>query len=78
MPHFGRIQRNLSATRRDIHERVHRLYQEYLRLYLTMKGAPPRDTNTRLHYEIRLQEISAYFDAISGGYWSRTSKGGQK
>ncbi len=78
LPHFGRIQRNLSATRRDIHERVHRLYQEYLRLYLTMKGAPPRDTNTRLHYEIRLQEISAYFDAISGGYWSRTSKGGQK
>ena len=78
LPHFGRIQRNLSGIRRDIGERVHRLYQEYLRLYIIMKGAPPNDAKTKMYHEIRLQEISAYFDAVSGGYWSRASTGGFK
>ena len=78
LPHFGRIQRNLSGIRQDTTERVHRLYQEYMRLYIIMKGAPPKDPKTKMYHEIRLQEISAYFDAISGGYWSRASKGGTK
>jgi hypothetical protein len=77
LPHWGRIERNLSAVRQDMAERVHRLYLEYKRVARTLALHPPANVLARQFHEIRLQEIAAYFDAISGGYWSKKTRGVQ-
>jgi hypothetical protein len=71
LSHWGRIERNQSAIRQDLLDRVQRLYLEYHRVARTLCFAPPADELARQHLELRLQEIAAYLDAISGGYWSR-------
>jgi photosystem II stability/assembly factor-like uncharacterized protein len=75
LPHWGRIQRNLGAIRQDITERVHQLYMEYKRVARTLVYNPPADELTRQFLTIRLQEITAYLDSVSGGYWSKKTKG---
>ena len=77
LPHWGRIQRNLSAIRQDITERIHRMYNEYRRVSLILAYHPPANAFVRMQHEIRLQEISAYFDGLSGGYWSKATGGEQ-
>ena len=77
LPHWGRIERNLGAIRRDLAERLNRLYQEYVRVARMMVHAPPADALTREYHKIRLQELTAYFDAVSGGYWSKALRGEQ-
>jgi photosystem II stability/assembly factor-like uncharacterized protein len=78
LPHWGRVERNLAAIRQDLSERVHRLYLEYRRLARILVYAPPADELVRQYHEIRLQEISAYLDAVSDGDWSKgtTSRSG--
>ena len=77
LPHWGRIQRNLSFIRQDIMERTSRLYNEYRRLALIMAYMPPKNAYVRINHQLRMQEISAYLNAISGGYWNRAT-GGEK
>jgi hypothetical protein len=77
LPHWGRIQRNLSGIRQDMGERIHRLYVEYQRVARILVHSPPADRLTRANLEIRLQELTAYFDAISGGSWSKYRRGAQ-
>lgn len=75
LPHWGRVDRNLAGVRQDLTERVQRLYREYVRVARTLVASPPADLLTRSYLKIRLQEIAAYFDAISGGYWSKKTGG---
>ena len=77
LPHWGRIQRNLSFIRQDIMERTSRLYMEYRRLALIMAYMPPKNTYVRINHQLRIEEISAYLNAISGGYWNKAI-GGEK
>lgn len=73
LPHWGRIERNLNGVRQELTERVHRLYVEYRRNARILVFAPPAHELTRQYHEIRLQEIAAYLDAVSGGYWSKNT-----
>lgn len=75
LPHWGRIDRNLSAARQDIAERIQRLYQEYIGTAKILVHRPPASELARSFLTIRLQEITAYFDAISGGFWSKQTGG---
>ena len=56
-------------------ERVQRLYREYLRAADMLVNKPPRDALARSFLKIRVQEITAYFDAITGGAWSKKTGG---
>ncbi|MCA9666869.1 MAG: hypothetical protein KC503_14820 [Myxococcales bacterium] len=76
LPHFGRIERNLNAHRLELGDRMRKLYREYILVARTLAFSPPQDPITRQFLRIRIQEITAYFDAISSGYWSKKSKGG--
>ncbi len=73
LPHWGRIERNLNGVRQELTERVHRLYVEYRRNARILVFAPPADELTRQLHEIRVQEIAAYLDAVSGGYWGKAT-----
>ncbi|MCB9554985.1 MAG: hypothetical protein H6707_02700 [Deltaproteobacteria bacterium] len=75
LPHFGRIERNLAWLRRDITERVNRLYRVYREVATRLALNPPAEPLAREFMRIRLQEIAGYFDGISGGYWSKKSGG---
>ena len=70
IPHFGRVERHLTYLRRDLTERVLRLHREYKRISHTLAFRPPSSLLAREFMRIRLKEISAFFDAISGDYWS--------
>jgi len=74
LPHFGRIQRNVGGARQNLIERVHRLYNEYRRLDRILTLAPPANEKVKIYHEIRLQEIAAYFDGLSGGHWSKATR----
>jgi photosystem II stability/assembly factor-like uncharacterized protein len=75
LPHFGRVERNMEHLRRDLSERVHRLYADYRRTAHRLVYRPAADPVVREFDRIRLQEIAAFFDAISGGYWSQATGG---
>jgi hypothetical protein len=75
MSHYGRVERTQTNLRRELTERVHRLYVEYRRVAHALAFRPPADLLTREFHEIRLQEIAAFFDGISGGYWSKATGG---
>ncbi len=75
LPHFGRIDRNLQGIRIDLTARVMRLYNEYIALARRMVSGAPQSLLARELERIRLQEITAFFDAISHGYWSKKTGG---
>jgi photosystem II stability/assembly factor-like uncharacterized protein len=75
MPHWGRVERNLAAIRQDLTDKTHRLYLEYRKVARVLVYAPPADELARQYLEIRLQEISAYLDGISGGFWGKATGG---
>lgn len=75
LPHWGRVDRNLAAVRMDMAERMQRLYKEYIQVAQTLISRPPAGALARDYLVIRLQEITAYFDGISGGYWSKKTGG---
>ena len=75
LPHFGRIERNLAHWRRDITARVHRLYNEYRSIAQRLVQGPAASLIVREFERIRLQEIAAFFDGISNGYWSKATGG---
>jgi len=75
LPHWERIERNLSGVRQDLTEQTHRLYLEYRRIARLLVYEPPASELVRQYHEIRLQEITAYLDGLSGGYWSKAIGG---
>lgn len=70
-PEYGRVERALKSTRVDISTRLNRLYIEYKHIARRMALAPPADLLVSELQSMRLQEISAYFNALSGGFWSK-------
>jgi photosystem II stability/assembly factor-like uncharacterized protein len=70
-PEYGREERSLKTSRADITARLNHLYIEYKHIARRMALAPPADPLVSELQMMRLQEISAYFNALSGGFWSK-------
>ena len=62
--------------RDDILNEVTRLYFERRRLQLEMVTAPPRDIQETIEKDLRLQELTANIDALTGSYLSKRLKQG--
>lgn len=75
LPHFGRVEGHLDEERQKLAQQVQRLYGEYRSTAYRLVHAAPASLVEREHNRLRLEEIAAYFDAISGGYWSRATGG---
>ncbi|MCX5692813.1 MAG: hypothetical protein NTX47_03910 [Candidatus Omnitrophica bacterium] len=56
--------------RDDIINEVTRIYFERRRLQIEMLALPPHDLKISLEKELRLQELTADIDALTGGYFS--------
>jgi hypothetical protein len=64
--------------RDDILNEVTRLYFERRRLQLEMVTIPPQDVNEAIEKELRLQELTANIDALTGSYLSKRLKQGSR
>lgn len=60
--------------RDDIVDEVTRLYFERRRLQVALLTEPPADQQKLLEHELRLQELTALIDGLTGGYFSRQVK----
>jgi len=60
--------------RDDIVDEVTRLYFERRRLQVALLTNPPTDQRKLLEQELRLQELTALIDGLTGGYFSRQVK----
>ena len=60
--------------RDDVLDEVNRLYFERRRLKMNLEFSPPQDTKSKQEKELRLQEVTASIDALTGGYFSRNIK----
>jgi len=58
--------------RDDIMDEVTRTYFERRRLQIEMLTSPPQDLKLSLEKELRLQELTADIDALTGGYFSES------
>lgn len=63
--------RLMVQLRDDILDEVTRLYFERRRLQIELITSPPSDTKTYLEKELRLQELTADIDGLTGGYLSK-------
>lgn len=57
--------------RDDVLSEVTRLYFERRRLMVEMRMSPPADISDKIEKELRLQELTAGLDAMTGSYFSR-------
>jgi len=57
--------------RDDILDEVTRIYFERRRLQIELLLTPPKDTNEKIEKDLRLAELTASVDALTGGYLSR-------
>jgi hypothetical protein len=62
---------DLVRLREDVLDQVTKLYFERRRLQIDLELEPPRDLAGRVRKELRLQELTADIDALTGGYLSR-------
>ncbi|MEN8263312.1 MAG: hypothetical protein ABFR82_07610, partial [Nitrospirota bacterium] len=62
--------------RDDILNELTRLYFERRRLQIEMVTAPPQDVQEKIEKELRLQELTANIDALTGSYLSKRLKQG--
>lgn len=58
--------------RGDIMSEVTRIYFERRRLQIDLLASPPKDLKISLEKELRLQELTADIDALTGGYLSKS------
>ena len=56
--------------RDDIMNEVTRTYFERRRLQIDLLASPPQDLKLSLEKELRLQELTADIDALTGNYFS--------
>lgn len=61
---------DLVRLREDVLDQVTKLYYERRRLQVDLDLAPPRDLGGRVRKELRLQELTADVDALTGGWFS--------
>lgn len=66
--------RLMVQLRDDILDEVNRLYYERRRVKLSLLLDPPQDLKQRLEKQIRLEELTAGLDALTGGYFSKRLK----
>jgi len=71
IPEFGRVASNSKREGKDITERIYRMYGEYSVLLEKWMMSRPADAYASQMLKIRLEEISAFLDAVSDGYWSK-------
>lgn len=57
--------------RDDILDEVNSYYFERRKLQIELIETPPGDTRGRIKKELRIQELTANLDALTGGYYSR-------
>lgn len=60
--------------RNDVLDEVTRTYFERRRLQMEMLLSPPEDMREKIEQELRIQELTANIDALTGGYLSRKLK----
>jgi len=70
LPEFGRVAGHAKREGKDITERVFRMYGEYTVLLEQWMTSRPVNVYAAQMLRIRLEEISAFLDAVSDGYWS--------
>ena len=70
--------RRLIELREDLLKEVTRLYFARRRMQVDMQLLPPRNLLARVRAELRLQELTANMDAVTGGYLSRRLKAAGK
>ncbi|MBU2541836.1 MAG: hypothetical protein KJ593_08055 [Candidatus Omnitrophica bacterium] len=63
--------RLMVQLRQDILDEVNRLYFERRRLQITLLKSPPEDELKKIEKELRIEELTADLDALTGGYFSR-------
>jgi len=66
--------RLMVQLRDDILDEVNRLFYERRRVKLGLLLNPPQDLKERLEKQIRLEELTAGLDALTGGYFSKRLK----
>ena len=59
-----------AKARAEAVERATRLYYERQRILLGLAAAPPADARGRAEEELRLRELAAELDLLTGGRWS--------
>ncbi len=64
--------RLMVQLRQDILDEVNRLYFERRRMQITLLKSPPDDETVRIEKELRIEELTADLDALTGGYFSRS------
>ncbi|HOW43288.1 MAG TPA: hypothetical protein P5110_01530 [Candidatus Omnitrophota bacterium] len=62
--------RLLVILREDVLEQVTKLYFEYVRAVIERAEAEGKDERKASQKELRLKELAAYLDALTGGYFS--------
>ena len=79
-PRVNREAVRLSKHMDQVLDDVTRRYFERRRLQVEMEMNPPADINDRVRKEIRLQELTADLDGMTGGYFSQKikQKGGRR
>ena len=65
--------RLMVQLRDDVLDEVTHLYYERKRLQAELAEQPAEDATARMDKELRLQELTAGIDALTGGYYSRAS-----
>ncbi|MBN2358461.1 MAG: helix-hairpin-helix domain-containing protein [Deltaproteobacteria bacterium] len=73
-PKVAREGIRLQRYRDDVLNEVTRRYYERRRLQLELDLAPPTEMGDRVRKELRLQELTADIDALTGGYFSQKLK----
>jgi len=66
--------RLMVQLRDDILDEVTRTYFERRRLQIEMYLAPPLDIKSRVEKELRIEELTADLDGLTGGYFSNPSE----
>jgi photosystem II stability/assembly factor-like uncharacterized protein len=72
---FGRVDRVSWEMRDIVLYKIHRTYGELRRLRVMMANDPPSDVRTRVIYTLRIEELRAYLDLMTGGYLTRWTQG---
>ena len=63
--------RLMVELRNDIIDEITRLYFERRRIQVELLQNPPKDLTKRVDKELRLEELTANIDGMTGGYFSR-------
>ena len=64
----------MTELREDIVDRVTRTFYERRRLQLALLANPPTDHQMLLEKELRVEELTALIDGLTGGYFSKSVK----